>query len=689
MSSLFGIFEKKERELMQASASLFNGQFTKSLSNKISVESSLLSKINGLQKDLAEAIRFIEELSNDNYEVGFVKPDSNELFKALSRLKHNITSHKTECDFTRKEMETKMALIDKMCIVSETDLKGHITDINDKFCEVAQYKREELIGENHNVVRHPDMPKEAFRQMWQTIGRGGIFHAPVKNKKKDGGPYYVDAAIGPVMGDNGKPIKYIGIRYDLTKETYERQAAEGIVNAINESYGYAEFSLEGKVLAVNSILLNLLGYGIEEVKGKNHQFLIDSKFRNSKVYKSFWNKVTNGEVQKDIYKFQTKQGEVVWLQSVYSVIKDEMGRIAKIIQVATDVTSSNIAAQTTKKTAEEVLRVLSAIGKGDYSTKFEIETSEDLKEIGVSLNKTIDVLIHQSMAQKETWLATNEVQRVIKGLENGDFTKRFSIETSGELKEMGEALNKTIVALSDLITKVKLNATEILEAGDLMANISEGLSKGAVGQAMSVEDISSSMEQMTANIQQNTSNSRETEKIATKASEEIMNSQNSVDATVNSMKLIASKISIIGEISRQTNLLALNAAVEAARAGEHGRGFAVVAAEVRKLAERSQLAAIEINDVSAKSVYVAKQSGQQLTDLVPNIQRTSDLVQEITASSSEQSSGAEQVNQAIQNLNFVVQENANSAKEMAENALLLSDKANDLQDAISLFKIVQ
>ena len=227
----------------------------------------------------------------------------------------------------------------------------------------------------------------------------------------------------------------------------------------------------------------------------------------------------------------------------------------------------------------------------------------------------------------------------------------------------------------------------ISSASVQISNSAQQLSEGATNQASSVEEISSSMEQMTANIQQNTSNSRQTEKIASKAAIDINESKESVSETESSMKLIASKISIIGEISRQTNLLALNAAVEAARAGEHGRGFAVVAAEVRKLAERSQLAATEIDEVSAKSVHVAQKSGQMLNDVVPNIQKTADLVMEITASSNEQSSGSEQINNAIQNLNLVVQENAATAEEMAAGAEELSAQAENLQEAISFFKI--
>ncbi|MDD5642464.1 MAG: methyl-accepting chemotaxis protein, partial [Syntrophales bacterium] len=190
-----------------------------------------------------------------------------------------------------------------------------------------------------------------------------------------------------------------------------------------------------------------------------------------------------------------------------------------------------------------------------------------------------------------------------------------------------------------------------------------------------------------ANIKQNSDNAQQTEKIALKAAEDTKEGGNAVTETVTAMKEIASKISIIEEIARQTNLLALNAAIEAARAGEHGKGFAVVASEVRKLAERSQTAAGEINKLSASSVEVAERAGEMLERIVPDIQKTADLVQEINAASNEQRSGANQINMAIQQLDQVIQQNAAASEEMASTSEELLSQAEQLQTTIGFFRI--
>ena len=207
-----------------------------------------------------------------------------------------------------------------------------------------------------------------------------------------------------------------------------------------------------------------------------------------------------------------------------------------------------------------------------------------------------------------------------------------------------------------------------------MSSTSQQMSQGATEQASSAEEVSSSMEEMAANIQQNTDNAQQTEKIAIKASTGINTVNDASGATLKYMQEIADKVSIIGEIARQTNILALNAAVEAARAGEHGKGFAVVAAEVRKLAERSQISAVEIDQLTKTSVRATEEAGQLLAEIAPEIGKTAKLVQEIAAASIEQNGGTAQINNALQQLNQVTQQNAASAEELSgQSEQLLSN----------------
>jgi methyl-accepting chemotaxis protein len=275
----------------------------------------------------------------------------------------------------------------------------------------------------------------------------------------------------------------------------------------------------------------------------------------------------------------------------------------------------------------------------------------------------------------------------IKQVANGDLTVDIDVKTDDEVGQALTSMKEMTARLREIISSITESSDYIRNTSLEMSTAAKQLSEGTTIQASSVEEISSSMEQMAANIEQNTSNSRQTEKIAVDAAKNIQESNVAVGKAVTSMKTIASKISIIGEISRQTNLLALNAAVEAARAGEHGKGFAVVASEVRKLAERSQIAASEIDALSVTSVDVAQTSGELLSSVVPNIEKTSGLVQEISASSLEQNSGAQQINSAIQQLNEVVQENAARAEELASGSEELAAQAQKNREIIKFFKV--
>lgn len=281
----------------------------------------------------------------------------------------------------------------------------------------------------------------------------------------------------------------------------------------------------------------------------------------------------------------------------------------------------------------------------------------------------------------------NKAVDLSKTIAEGDLTKTIDMQQKDEVGQLADALNAMVKKLTAIVSDVQGASENVASGSEELSSTAQELSQGATEQASSVEETTSSMEQMSANIQQNADNSSQTEKIAVKAANDAEESGQAVTEAVTAMNEIANKISIIEEISRQTNLLALNAAIEAARAGEHGKGFAVVAAEVRKLAERSQTAAGEISELSTTSVDVAEKAGEMLKKLVPDIQKTAELVQEISAASNEQNAGVDQINKAIQQLDQVIQQNASATEEMASTSEELSSQAQMLQDTISYFKL--
>jgi methyl-accepting chemotaxis protein len=323
-------------------------------------------------------------------------------------------------------------------------------------------------------------------------------------------------------------------------------------------------------------------------------------------------------------------------------------------------------------------RVVEAANHGAFDARVPLDGLQGFqREMGEGVNQLIAT----------TGTSIDDVVRVMGAVAQGDLTQSIEKDYEGSFAEMKEYVNNTVAKLAQVVSEVNSGAEALAGASEEVSATAQSLSQASTEQAAGVEETSASIEQMTASIAQNTENAKVTDGMATKAAAEAAEGGEAVKATVTAMKQIAQKIGIIDDIAYQTNLLALNAAIEAARAGEHGKGFAVVAAEVRKLAERSQVAAQEIGTVASSSVELAERAGKLLDEMVPSIKKTSDLVQEITAASEEQSSGVGQINAAVGQLSQTTQQNASSSEELAATAEEMSGQAEQLQRTMSFFKL--
>ncbi|WP_105373553.1 methyl-accepting chemotaxis protein [Neorhizobium huautlense] len=394
----------------------------------------------------------------------------------------------------------------------------------------------------------------------------------------------------------------------------------------------------------------------------------------------------------------TEQGKPRWLKIQEFAAKADAvdDRIRAAIQSGAadqaqrlSVTEGREAANGLDAAVDELV-ALSKQQLADANTETDIlyETTRNLM-VGVA---GVAVVIALSAAIWISMTISRGLARATAGVRNvaeGDLTRTVEISTKDEIGELLGHVNVMIERLRGVVADALAASSNVSSGSQELSASSETLSQGATEQASSAEEASASMEQMAANIKQNADNAAQTEKIARQSSRDAEASGQAVNRAVGAMRTIAEKISIVQEIARQTDLLALNAAVEAARAGEHGKGFAVVASEVRKLAERSQAAAAEISALSGETVQVATEAGDMLNRLVPDIQKTAELVSEISAACREQDIGAAQINEAIQQLDKVTQQNAGASEEMSATSEELAAQAEELQASIAFFKVDQ
>ena len=628
----------------------------------------------------------------------------------------------TEITRERADASGKLEAISRSQAVIEFDTKGTILTANDNFLGALGYTLAEIKGQHHSLFATPEYRSSPeYRAFWDKLGRGEFDAGQYKRIAKGGREIWIEASYNPVFDADGKPVKVVKYATDITAAKQTEADMTGRLSAIDRAQAAIEFSLDGRILSANDNFLGALGYTLAEIKGQHHSLFVDPAYRASVEYRMFWDKLGRGEFDAGQYKRIAKGGREIWIQATYNPIFDPDGKAYKVVKYATDVTEQVKAAQmlqqaveqsqeamaaaeqgdlgrripmdgksgqiqalcgginrmleTTSTVFEDVGRVFGGLAQGDLSQRIEREYQGAFGEVRRNANVT-----SQTLAD-----VIDDVARVLGGLANGDLGQRISRQSAGVFDKLKNDANESSEKLSQIIDEVRAAGDALTSAAAQVSSTAQSLSQSASEQAASVEETTSSIDAMSASITQNSDNARVTNGMAAKASKEGSEGGEAVALTVQAMKKIAQKISIVDDIAYQTNLLALNAAIEAARAGEHGKGFAVVAAEVRKLAERSQEAAKEIGDLATDSVSTAERAGRLLQEIVPSIQKTSGLVQEIAAASSEQSQSVSQIGTAMGQLNKATQQNASASEELAATSEELSGQAEQLQQSMSFF----
>jgi len=486
-----------------------------------------------------------------------------------------------------------------------------------------------------------------YRLFWEKLGRGEYDAGQYKRIAKGGREIWIQASYNPILDANGKAFKVVKYATEITQQKLQNADYEGQISAISKAQAVIEFSLDGKIIHANDNFLKVLGYTLDEVKGRHHSIFVDSAYRQSPDYRLFWEKLGRGEYDAGQYKRITKDGGEIWIQASYNPILDLNGKPFKVVKYATDITAS-------------------------------VKASQALQQ------------------------AVQQVQDAVAAAKENDLTHRIPTDgKTGEIEALCSGVNGLLDTMATVVVKIRDSAREVTSASAEISASTTDLSQRTEEQAASLEETSASMEQMSATVKKNAENAQQanqsaagTRDVADRGGQVVAKAVDAMARIEESSRKISDIIGVIDEIARQTNLLALNAAVEAARAGEAGRGFAVVASEVRSLAQRSSQAAKDIKDLITNSndqvkdgVDLVNKAGTALTEIVESIKKVADIVSDIASASAEQAAGIEQVNKALTQMDEVTQQNSALVEENAATAKTLEQQAKAMNDEVSVFVV--
>ena len=515
----------------------------------------------------------------------------------------------------------------------------------------------------------------------------------------------------------------LGKLTELHAESLENKA---LAAAVGKSQAVVEFSMDGTLITANQNFLSIVGYSLEELRGRHHSQLVEPAIANSSEYRGLWAQLNAGQYAAGEFRRVGKGGKEIWLLASYNPIVDQSGKPYKVVKYATDISrakqmeasiierqrSDAKLAEELKANVAQILDVANRVSHGDYSVEITVTGEDGVGQLGQGLrrffaDKKVSETAERERNERERDEAERQQQkvqqvlRIVNAVAEGNFDLTVPDLGDDAVGQVAKALDSAIDSIRKALLAVRGVAQTVASAASQMTSASAEISRGAQNQASSLEETASSLEEITSTVKQNTDNAQQARQLANGSRDVAEKGGHVVGEAVKAMgeinaasTRIADIITTIDEIAFQTNLLALNAAVEAARAGEQGRGFAVVAAEVRNLAQRSATAAKEIKTLIQDSVRkvengtsLVNQSGKTLEEIVGSVKRVTDIVAEIAAASKEQLAGVEQVNKAVAQMDRVTQNNASQTEEMAGTAEALLTHSKQLSELVERFKL--